>query len=288
VRFSAASARIFEPKVDVDNSIRDDLKKRIDRLKDSAHILTSERPYPVLSNGDFEETAAGILGWEVFATPEGNGTAERIATAPASGKNSIRMLSGGGTVALTSSPFAAPATGGIYVLVHLRVSDPATRPTFRVLMFEEAGGGDFRAVAEIGGQESAVVLKQEWQPIKIAFEAPPGPHRRYRLRCELVGPGEIGMDDIQFFERPGSNTEHQKLLVMINKAEIDLKHGRFAECLDFLTGYWARYLESQSLPTSDRLAATAQKTPQPAPPAADEDPGMLGRIRGALPRFLRF
>ncbi len=80
---------------------------------------------------------------------------------------------------------------------------------------------------------------------------------------------------------------------MVTLIHVRLQNGQVGDCLRLLEGYWPRFLE-QNVPlrpeamVADKLPAT----PKPPADTSDESPpprtGLLNRMRGLLPKSLRF
>jgi hypothetical protein len=87
-----------------------------------------------------------------------------------------------------------------------------------------------------------------------------------RIKFELVGPGEVWIDDVQlydllfplwFYER--SEPEKLEFVKLISAVDSALQNGRLSECVSLLEGYWPRFLNAYT-PAAASIA-------QPTPPA---------------------
>ena len=93
---------------------------------------------------------------------------------------------------------------------------------------------------------------------------------------DLMGKGEVWIDDVQVFDL---HFDLQEQDVLLQKhapyANFKLQQGRFAECQDYLDGYWPRFL-LEFVPQSHapRVARVPRREPlrnaapgrQPTPP----------------------
>ena len=182
----------------------------------------------------------------------------------------------------------------------IRDSNPAIQPPLRCLVMGAYRGQPMVRVAEIGSPSSggtAPTISHEWTPILVEVsDLPMGGLSPLQLRFDLVGSGELWLDDIQLCHLAFSKAERVELFKLIAPAQAKLDNGDIADCLRLLEGFWPEYLtryvprseinatasgQGRQSPESSRSASSPNKPP-------DRSAGLLDRVRKALPQALRF
>ena len=293
VRLGSPQVRLFAPQVEVPQGFRDALKTRIDELGTRAASLRSPPSLGGLANPGFEQRADSqpdaedeIPGW---ATSQKKDVAVELDTTRRnSGVRSVRVRSDGPVACLVSQPFEAPKTGRFSMLVWLRVADARRQPPLRLAVEWERHGRDYR-FAPVGLE--AEPIGTEWA--RYLFQVHDLPLEgvgQMRVRFDLMGPGEVWIDDVQLSDLAFSRTELIELSKLITVANSQLQRGQWGDCIRLLEGYWPRFLEA-NVPLSAEAVA---RKPRPAPPPEtpprrpERTSGLLGRMKGLLPRSLRF
>jgi hypothetical protein len=116
-----------------------------------------------------------------------------------------------------------------------------------------------------------------------------------QVRFDLLGPGEVWIDDVELSDRRFSENEVKELSKLVTLIHVTLLNGQVGECLRLLDGYWPRFLEENvPLPSAEMMAERQTPSePGAAKPAAEppaEPPprtGFWNRMRGLLPKPLR-
>ena len=108
-----------------------------------------------------------------------------------------------------------------------------------------------------------------------------------RVRFDLMGPGEVWVDDVQIFGLAFSRTEIIELAKLIALADVKLQNGQIGDCLHLLEGYWPQFLEENVALPAGTAHHTATK-PRPAEEKPVERSGWLNRVKDMVPDSLRF
>lgn len=290
LRVDRPNVRLTNPRTEWNGDIRQTLARRIADLADRTRHLTKDRPLPDLPNADFEKmegTGEDIPGWQALnsETVDPSKTVELEDDDSAHGAKSVHLRARGGSAGIQAMLFAAPLSGRLDVQFYAKTTGKNDQPKLRIVVEEDRTSGGYSAAANLGGKDPHLQLSTEWRPIRIKFSPPPLPDREYRLKFEVVGDGDVWLDDIRLRERPISPDEYNQLLIMINGAKINLDEGRYAQCKRFLDGFWPRYLDEIS-PVAE-LAVKPQTDVLSDRPQRKEQPGMFDRFRDSFPRFLR-
>jgi hypothetical protein len=288
--FSSSSVRLSKPRVAWPPEVREALDRQIVDLGIRAKALGDPPLLNVLTNPGFETAPARpgeIPGWTAAAPPETSIAPDK--TTPRGGEKSLRLSSAGPTATATAEPFDAPATGRVSLAVWLRVADRAKQPPLRIAVEGKVGSGTFLRYAWFGqapaDQPAPKPISDEWGLFVVYFSDLPQEPCRLHLRFDLMGPGEVWLDDVQLSNLGFSRVERRELYRLIAPAQLKLQEGQVSDCLRLLEGYWPRFLAThvrvEQLPV-------AQRERPPAPASEPErTPGLMDRMRNLVPERLR-
>jgi hypothetical protein len=201
----------------------------------------------------------------------------------------VRMSSGGQIATLISQPFKVPSTGRLSMLVCLRVADPAVQPRLRLSLEGRANGETFFRSSEVGRSAPNKIAGQ-WQVFEIiANDLPLDGVSSLQVRFDLIGSGDVWIDDIQLRALAFSDKEQKELARLIAPAAVKLQQAQIADCIHVLEGYWPHFLEDHvPLAQTPISRKTESGTNGPRPRETSEQPnGILGRMKGWLPKALR-
>lgn len=289
--FNSGAVELAEPAVQLDTSVAQALEERIADLSARAAALQQPHVLGRLVNPGFE-TARGSSsapdGWQVTAGDGGEATIVEL-PAPHGGSRSVHLRCRQGTAALVSPPLAPPETGRVAVSVWLRLSDPSRQPPLRLAIEGEHFGQPYYRYAVVGQGAAAPAIGASWG--EYVFQVPDLPVEGLqwlRVRFDLMGPGEVWIDDVELRDLYFSDKERLELFKPVTLARFKLQRGELGECARLLDGYWPQYLLHYVEPAP---AALAERSPSGNAPAAPAEPpapgGLLDRVRRTLPAFWR-
>ena len=295
VRLSESGVKLSHPVVTPAREVESQLADRIRALGARAAMLGNPPALNVLRNPGFEQpgTEGHSPGWVLAKEPPGS-TQIDSSTAQ-SGSRSLRLSSNGPATFVASESFEAPLTGRFSMKVWMRVADMQRQPPLRLAVEGKLQGEDYYRYAPIGlipetGQ-SPVPISNEWTSYVFQVnDLPLEGLSQVRVRFDLLGPGEVWMDEVQVFDLAFTKRERVELSKLIALADVKLQNGQVGDCLRLLEGYWPRFLERHvplppgTLPNeslADKNNAPAKRSPPP------ERSGWLDRWRGTVPK-LRF
>ncbi|NUQ61936.1 MAG: family 10 glycosylhydrolase [Pirellulales bacterium] len=294
VRFSMPGVKLHTPAATWPGEIRDELARRIAELGDRATALRNPPALESFRNPGFEEPPAHekIPGWAASDAPGVKVALD--ANQKHGGNSAVRLFSGGPVASLVSKPFEVPPTGRISMSVWLRVADPAVQPRLRMALEGHVYGQAFFRSAEVGrtGETGVAVppIQDQWAQFVVNVnDLPLEGLSPLHARFDLIGPGEVWVDDIQMTSLAFSKKELVELFRLIAPADVNLEKAQVADCIRVLEGYWPQFLEDYvplpQTPISRRTAPPATGPPQAAP---EPSKGILSRVRDLLPEKLRF
>jgi len=306
VQMNVPNIQATRPQVSLPKTIESALGREIGLLGVRAAALRNPPPLNVLGNPDFENPSGagkGIPDWSVTSR---EGVAIQLDSSIAhGGKQSAHITSNAPVACLVSRPLPAPTTGRISMSVWLRIADGKVQPPLRLALEGKLNGRDYYRFAPVGrlpdGLPANVALDGQWaQYIFQVDDLPLEGLSSLRARFDLMGPGEVWVDDVQLYNLAFSRPEIIELSKIITLADAKLQNGQVCDCIRLLEGYWPRFLEENVPLPAEQSPATkspAELANQPAAntPAAEEPPaqnsehtGLINRMKNLLPEKLRF
>ena len=171
---------------------------------------------------------------------------------------------------------------------------PPDSRRLRLAMEGKLHGRDYYRFGPVGlspnAGQPADAIRSEWgQYVFQVDDLPLEGLTSLRVRFDLMGPGEVWIDDVQVFGLAFSQPEMVELSKLITLADVKLQNGQIGDCLRLLEGYWPRFLE-ENVPLP--AGAVPSETAAAKPPTDEEKPpersGWLNRMKDMLPDSLRF
>jgi hypothetical protein len=289
-RFSEEGVLVGAVQVQLPGTVHETLDRRIRELGARAASLRDQASLVALENSGFElpEESGEIRGWEPLGT--GRGTGVQIDTQTRQeGAQSVRIWSRRGEVSLRSAPFQVPSTGRLTVSFAMRAEDVLNQGAVRLVLEDPTHGRSL--FAWIGGdQPGAPSLNKEWtkSPYRVQFDnlAVDQLHQA-RLRFDLVGAGNVWIDNVQLNSLHFSEDEQKEIRKIIQAASQNLDSGQLIDCLRLLDGYWPQFLIAHVRLMQNPIVQAPPRTPAADQPAEkpDEKPGFADRLKGLIPNF---
>lgn len=302
VQLSDPAAQLARPQVSWPDDVEQALSLEIRKLGARAAVLRSPPAVKLLDNADFERPSAknaAIPGWA--GTSRDGVLIDLTHASFHGGKQSAVIASNGPIACLVSQPFAAPTTGRLSMTVWLRTETPDRQPPFRLAIEGKLDGRDYYRYAQVGrppeGSPPTAALGGQWEQfVFVLDDLPLTGLSPLRVRFDLMGAGQVYIDDVQLNSLAFSQPEIIELSKLITLADVKLQRSQLGDCVRLLEGYWPRFLdENVPLPASVQSASELAKQP-PAKKASEEKPaaessdrtGFLDRVKGMIPDSLKF
>ncbi len=279
-RFSSDQARILTAVVSLPPSVRESLERRIEDLVTRVRALGN----PLLENPSFESPVANqqIAGWAA-RVPDGG----RIALDSRfknSGSRSVLMSTNGPPVSISSAPFLPPQTGRLTVGVSLRAADVDRLPSLRIGVDGESDQGGFHPHGVIDRVGASAAHPGDWVRYTFPIEnLPTEGLANLRVRFELLGAGEVWIDDVQV--QAFNRDELIELSKINTMASLHLDKRQYADCQRLLDSYWPRFLVANVALTT--AVAQRPKPPEPQPAEPEKSPSMFETMKSYLPQIFR-
>jgi len=291
VQLSEANVEISQAEVSLPSSVEPALQQQIRQLGGRAAALRNVPPLKLLGNPGFEKPPSGddpLPDWAV--TRRAGVVVEPDKNQRYGGKQSAHIASNGPVACLVSRPFAAPTTGRLSMAVWLRTADAERQPPLRLALEGKLNGQPYYRYAEVGAATAtaqASPLTTEWKQYVFAVDdLPLEGLAQFRARFDLMGAGDVWVDEVQLFDMAFTENERRELAKLIMVAEYQLQNRQIGDCVRLLGGYWPRFLEDH-VPLEGEPVAQKPADSPPSPPAPPRT-GLRDRIKNLLPEHLRF
>lgn len=297
VRFSHPHVRLHSPETSWSSDVRTTLEARISELGERAAALRNPPPLQILENPGFEMAAGNagqIAGWGIASAPHSE--VQPDSRNPHSGSRSVRLASRGGNASLSSRPFSAPSTGRLHIWLWLRTTAEDNQPPLRLALEGKHRGRDFFRFALVGrapapGAPTPPIGTQWSRFVFQVTDLPLEGLSPLQVRFDLLGPGEVWVDDVQLCDLYFEKREMVELFRLIAPADVNLQAGQVGDCLRLLESYWAQFLVSNVTPPPVAVTHSASARSRRStgdPPSESPRTGFLERMKGFLPDRMRF
>jgi hypothetical protein len=283
-------------RVTIDRNSYAHLRQQVNELSARATMLGRANGLNVLVNPSFEQATDRLPGW-IHAQKPG------ISIAPNSqehfdGAQSLRMSnqSAGEVAWIRSDAFSPPKTGRIAVMVRLKVADPQQQPPLRLAVEgRRLDGSTYYKPFNVVQNPRVQLLASDWgeKPfVMLVSDLPTQELADLRVGFDLMGQGEVWIDDVQVYDRWFPKNERDDLMIMSGLAARSLSMGQLADCQRILSGYWPQFLLEYVPLGEAQVAAVPADTPRdnrtfPPPPSTPEEgeqkSSVLDKVKQRLP-----
>ena len=173
-----------------------------------------------------------------------------------------------------SAPFAPPKTGRASLVAWIKIANPAKQPLLRLAIEGKLlDGQPYYRNARLGASEDGRPVKPltaDWAMYRYPLaDLPLSGLTELRVGFDLMGEGEVWIDDVQLFDLWFEEHERDELLKNIATADVQVTAGQLSDGQRFLDGYWARFLSRHGqLPDIRPATAAGGERGKPDPIAA--------------------
>lgn len=297
--FTDTSAEIIDWRVRVDQLIAAELTTLVQEVKSRVHDLRTRAPLKVANPG-FERAApmGGPADWIISRGP---GIAIDLSDKePHAGNQALHMkVTDKKAIAwIRNREFPAPKTGRLSLLAWIRTKDETKQPQLRLSIDTGRGYYTFAPLGKDANNDPVnEKLRGTWGEVPYMYHCDtlPTDLDNVSIGFDLVGEGEVWIDDVEVYDLYFFDTELNELIKNVAVADFQLDEGRVADCERFLDGYWPRFVIEHVPPARvaqlprpiapDRPAAP--NTNAPARPPEEQPSGFRRYIR-SLPFKLPF
>jgi hypothetical protein len=256
--------------------------------------LKEPQPLGVLENPGFEQPdrEGQIPGWTISRQPGVFAALDR--RQPRSGQVSLnlRVDKEGVLARVRSNQFALPKTGRVSLKARLRTRDLGRQPPLRLAIEGALADGTpfyFRS------QPLGVPVPAQWPDKNEEFvfhlaNLPAGVAGNLSVGFDMLGPGEVWIDDVEVFDLFFQEYENVELFKRVWSAKLKLEKGEAGDVERFVYGYWSRFVlefgpsprltQAPAVPTS---IVSPAKQVEPAPEPVTERPSRWRLLPLRLP-----
>lgn len=296
--FPSDKATVATWRVSVDRATYAELRRQVEQLKIRTLKLGNPDPIRVLSNPSFEGATDRLPGW---IHNQGNGIVIGPDTSSSfEGQQSLKILNQSQAVAwVRSDPFDPPPTGRIAVVVRLRTDTPDDQPPLRLsIEGKYLDGKPLYKPFNVGRHSKAAPISKDWGAnpyVLLINDLPSNQLANIRVGFDLMGPGNVWIDDVLVYDRWFPRHEQNDLMIMRGLAARSLSMGRISDCRQILQGYWSQFLmehfsaevaQVAEVPAATKGGGAAfpppQSTPKPDPPS------VLDKMKGLPTKVFQF
>ena len=288
------NANVTDWQAQVGREVLAQLRSSVGDLRGRANRLRDPQPLRVLANPDFEAPVQdGVLtGWEYSRGP---GMSVKLDSGKSrNGVRSLQVRSDGPVTWVRSNPFPAPTTGRLSVWVWLKIDDPNNQPPLQLAIEGRLNGQPYYRPARVGASDdwsgpAPPALTSEWAPYLVRIDNLPSIGLTdLRVAIDMMGRGEVWVDDVQVFDLWFDKTERTELLKKSAFASFVLGKGEVTQCGRLLQGYWPEFLRRHVTLDAPRLAATGDtrraESEADSAPDADEPDASTSWLKKMIPR----
>lgn len=294
-KFSTADVEVVDWQMELSRAVFDELKLRLADVLRRARLLKEPKPLAVLANPGFELPMAqgAIPGWD---HARGNGISVNLdLNSRRSGQNSLRVSSTGPVAWVRSNPFPAPKTGRLSVWMWLRIENPKEQPPLQLAVEgRRLNGQPYYRPAPVGANDARSripppPLSAKWAPYLVRVDdLPSNGLTDLRVAIDLMGKGEVWVDDVQVFDLWFDEAEIDQLITRSGLANWQLGKGEVIKCERFVRSYWAEFLRRHVTSQPPQMAELQEPDHrEPPPPAATDAPG-TGQHEKPAPWYKRY
>ena len=164
-------------------------------------------------------------------------------------------------------------TGRLHVVAWMRIADPERQPPLRLAIEGRHEGEVYYTYVELGtgrdGQPARLQLGADWTRCAVVVsELPLQGLSDVRIGFDLMGEGEVWIDDVQVYDLWFDGPEQADLLKSLSTVHVQLGAGQLPACQRFLDSYWPGFLRRHV--TAPATAPVAAAEPRRSTPRVTE------------------
>ena len=230
------------------------LKKRVYGLE--AKLLKSKSPLAlnVVQNPNFELSGKPSLGgWDAGQQVAAGKIKLSLSSDPLapgqSGAGALLMSNQDqAPVWIRSNTFEGPNTGRLSISVWLRTDQTDSLPPLRLAVEGSSNGKDYYRFGSVGSLSPDPSLNQidtQWKRFAVHFDdLPIDGLSNARVGFDLMGPGEVMIDNVQIYDRWFDENDAKAITQMLaSSGPLLSKPETIDSCRRLLESYWIQFLD---------------------------------------------
>jgi hypothetical protein len=281
VRFGSKEVQLTQFTVKPPDEVRLALHQTIEDLRRRRVVLQNPPQLGGLKNPGLELASRGEPAHWTLTAPARSGAIARIDRQGSfEGEASLQFASGEGGASLRSEPFPPPTTGRLWLSVRLRVADPDQQPALRLAIEGTHYDAEYTPYAMVGAMSNVAPIPQTWsEPYILKIQdVPANGLSPLRVRFDLIGAGEVWIDDVQLWHLQFEESERRRLDKVLELPAFQLEKGKLGDCRRELETYWPRFVAT-NVPLSSPIAGTTKQSQDASGEKQTPRTGVMERVR---------
>ena len=282
MELSTAQAKLAGLRMQLPATVQTELAARCKALEQRDLKPNKLPTYNALTNPSFEQAGDNRLpvGW-ISLAGQSDTTTPGLA-----GEHALRLIATGDSTSIASQPFAVPPTGQIALTAYVKAVNVDKDSELRLVIEEVGASNAPRFVALSAARLLQDHKQRDWNGYQFGVEdLPLDSTAKMRIRFELVGKGEIWIDNIELYDLVYPldlyETESQQqvlaLVQHLQQTRTALNEQRYSDCLDQLDSYRSQFLLTY-LPVMQEEPKPSQVA-KPAKTDESTEPRLSDRFR---------
>ena len=155
---------------------------------------------------------------------------------------------GNSPVWIRSNTFAGPVTGRLSIAVWLRIKENGVQPPLRLAVDGKSNGKNYYRFGSVGSLSPDPNINQvgsKWKRFAVHFDdLPIEGLSDVRVGFDLMGPGEVQIDNVQIYDRWFDENDAKAITQMLASTGTLLsKPETIDSCRRLLESYWVQFLD---------------------------------------------
>ena len=255
VSLSAEDVKVLGWTVSYADEVTATLQEQLQDLQKRVRMARERYPTAGLANGGFERAseAGRPTGWmHAPVVPGGDLGVELDSQQSHSGERSLHLQHAGRSrrsriLWVRSRPLERPLLDRLTLAVWARIPAAAAQPPLRLAIEGQVNDQSYYRYAWVGANvnNERFKLESRWKLFHVPFDhLPLDGLTDLRIGFDLMGPGEVWIDEVQILDTWFSQTELGQLEKDLALARFQLEQGRVSDCQGVLDSYWPRFFRS--------------------------------------------
>ena len=205
------------------------------------------RPLAVLENAGFEKKS--LENWIVGKAFVDAVSVDSLGNS-LEGQSALQITnSTDQNVWLRSQVIPVPETGRLSVSVWLKLGSKKNQPPLRISVESEDPTNKYYRFAEVGSlnrDRSQNQLSDDWRQFAVHFDdLPQQPIKGLRIGFDMIGSGEVWIDNVQLFDRWLDQNDAKAITQMLaSLGPLMNETATMERCRLILDGYWPTFLRT--------------------------------------------
>ena len=164
-----------------------------------------------------------------------------------------------------SDSLPVPETGRLSISAWLKLGKDQKQPPLRISVESVDRSSGYYRFAEVGSlnaEQNGNPLSGEWRQFAVHFDdIPEKPVRELRIGFDLIGPGEVWIDNVQIYDRWLDENDSKAVTQMLASIGPLLNQDEsFERCRKILNSYWPTFLRRYIQVQNDKAGSFVENS----------------------------